>query len=87
MRKSDKFPNKLTEFRKKQSLHIKAKLSAFSASRISGILFVFFGIFCKFGETLIQLYYGNISILAGPGGIAAGIGTCRILLPANEAGK
>ena len=50
----EKFPNKLTEFRKKQSHHIKAKLSVFSASRISRILFVFFRIFCKFGETLIQ---------------------------------
>lgn len=44
-------------------------------------------IFCKFEETLISRYYGNIPLLADTGRIAAGIGTCRIFLPADETGK
>lgn len=44
-------------------------------------------IFCKFEETLNPQYYGNIPLLADTGRIAAGIGTCRIFLPADETGK
>lgn len=54
IKKLEKFPNKLTEFRKKQNHHIKAKLSAFSASRISAFYSFSSGFFVSLEKLLFN---------------------------------